>query len=341
MKRKDFERLVNGVKQAGAIRKGRLKPGRVTELRPDDVRATRPKAGKSPEKIEPTGSGTEGPVVVSPHAYSENQLVERAAIELFAAMGWQTVSALDELFGAGGTLGRETKGEAVLLPRLRAALEQLNPALPPEAICTAVDELTRDRAAMSLAAANCEVYGLLRDGLAVSVPDRERGGQKVERVRLIDWQHAAANDFLLASQLSLTGALYTRRPDLVGFVNGVPLVVVELKKPGVPARAAFDDNLTCYLADVPQLFWPNALLIASNGTDSRVGSLTAGWEHFGEWRKVEREDEAAAVSLEKMLRGTCEPARLLDLIESFTCASLFEHVYESYRGEGASVFTTA
>ena len=74
------------------------------------------------------------------------------------------------------------------------------------------------------------------------------------------------------------------RPDLVGFVNGLPLVVIELKKPGVPARAAFDENLTHYKAEIPQLFWFNALLIASNGTDSRVGSLTADWERFFEVR---------------------------------------------------------
>ena len=153
---------------------------------------------------------------------------------------------LEEIFGAGGTLGRETKGEVVLVSRLRAALERLNPALPPEAISAAVDELTRDRSAMSLAAANREVYLLLKEGIKVSVPDRERGGQKTERLRVIDWENPEANDFLLVSQFSVTGALYTCRPDLVGFVNGLPLVVIELKKPGVPARAAFDENLTHY-----------------------------------------------------------------------------------------------
>ena len=98
---------------------------------------------------------------MSPHAYTEDQLVEQPAIGLFAELGWQTVSALEETFGATGTLLRETKGEVVLVSRLRAALERLNPALPPEAITAAVDELTRDRSAMSLEAANREVYLLL------------------------------------------------------------------------------------------------------------------------------------------------------------------------------------
>ena len=239
-----------------------------------------------------------------PHAYTEDQLVEQPAIGLFAELGWTTVAALEETFGATGTLLRETKGEVVLGSRLRAALERLNPALPPEAITAAVDELTRDRSAMSLEAANREVYLLLKEGIKVSVPDRERGGQKTERLRVIDWENPANNDFLLVSQFSVTGALYTCRPDLVGFVNGLPLVVLEFKKPGVPARVAFDENLTCYKADIPQLFWFNALLIASNGTDSRVGSLTADWERFFEWKRIEREDEPRRVSLEVMLRGT-------------------------------------
>ncbi len=261
---------------------------------------------------------------MSTNPYTEDQLVEQPAIRLFAALGWQTVSVMEEVFGAGGTLGRETKGEVVLGPRLRSALERLNPALAREAISAAVDELTRDRSAMSLAAANRDIYALLKEGLKVSVPDRERGGQKTERVRVVDWQNPAANDFLLVSQFSVTGTLYTCRPDLVGFVNGLPLVVVELKKPGVPAKQAFDDNLTSYKHPqngIPALFWFNALLIASNGADSRVGSLTADWERFFEWKRVEREDEPRRVSLEVMIRGTCAPARLLDLAENFTLFS--------------------
>jgi type I restriction enzyme R subunit len=310
-----------------------------------------------------------------PYAYTEDQLVEQPAIGLFAELGWTTVSALEEIFGSAGpspvpsghplppvegwgercaALGRETKGEVVLVSRLQAALERLNPALPPEAITAAVDELTRDRSAMSLEAANREVYLLLKEGIRVSIADAEPsprpspkgrrssgstphpgplpgrggegvrskgGGQKVERVRLVDWEYPANNDFLLVSQFSVTGALYTCRPDLVGFVNGLPLVVVELKKPGVPARAAFDENLTHYKAEIPQLFWFNALLITSNGTDSRVGSLTADWERFFEWKRIEREDEPRRVSLEVMLRGTCDRARLLDLVENFTLFS--------------------
>ena len=99
--------------------------------------------------------------------YDEDQLVEQPSLELFSELGWQTVLALDETFGPAGTLQRETTGEVVLLSRLRTALERLNSALPPEAISTAVDELTRDRSAMSLEAANRDVYTLLKDGIKV------------------------------------------------------------------------------------------------------------------------------------------------------------------------------
>ena len=268
---------------------------------------------------------------MSPHAYTEDQLVEQPAIGLFASLGWQTISALEETFGTAGTLGRETKSEVVLVERLRIVLTKLNPGLPPEAIQTAIDELARDRSAMSLEAANREVYKLLKEGIPVSIPEREaltpgpsprgRGGQSTERLRVVDWEHPEQNDFLLVSQLSVVGNLYTCRPDLVGFVNGLPWVVIELKKPLVPARAAFDENLTHYKQQIPQLFWFNAMLIASNGTDSRVGSLTADWERFFEWKRIEREDEPRRVSLEVMLRGTCDRTRLLDLVENFTLFS--------------------
>ena len=189
-----------------------------------------------------------------PHDYTEYQLVEQPASGLFAELGWTIAvgnphpSPLPKGKGVwvdeSGLFGRETKGEAALVSRLRAALERLNPTLPPEAITAAVDELTRDRSAMSLEAGNREVYLLLKEDIRVSVADKEdgsagtprptkSGGQTTVRVRVIDWENPANNDFLLVSQFSVTGALYTCRPDLVGFVNGLPLVVIELKKLGV------------------------------------------------------------------------------------------------------------
>lgn len=250
-------------------------------------------------------------------AFTEDELCEQPAIELFQSLGWHAVCAENEALRADGNPGRDTTSEVVLTVRLGQALQDLNPDLPIEAIGLAVDEIIRDRTAMSLAAANREVSTLLKDGVKVAIQDRENGGQKTVQVRVIDWQVPQNNEFLLVSQMSITGDLYTCRPDLIAFVNGLPLVVIELKKPGVSARVAFDDNLTHYKAQIPQLFWFNAFMIASNGTESTVGSLTANWERFFEWKRIEREDEPRRVSLEVMIRGTCEPSRLLDLVENF------------------------
>jgi len=258
------------------------------------------------------------------HEYSEDLLVEQPAIQLFKELGWETVCALEEVLGSGGTLDRETKSEVILVSRLRSVLTRLNPPVSPEAIQLAIDELVRNRSAMSLESANREVWELLREGVKVSVHDRERGGQKTERVRVVDWDDPLANDFLLVSQFTVVGPLYTCRPDLIGFVNGIPFVVIELKKPGVPAKQGFDGNLTSYKHPqngILPLFWYNTLMIASNGMDSRVGSITAEWEDYGEWKRVEREDEPQLVSLEKMIRGTCAKARLMDLAENFTMFS--------------------
>jgi type I restriction enzyme R subunit len=261
---------------------------------------------------------------MTPREYSEARLVENSALDLLTSLEWEAASAIDEVFGAGGTLGRETSAEVVLVPRLRTALERLNLGVPAEAVSIAIDALTRDRSAMSLVAANRELYDLLKDGVEVSIPDRKHGGQRIERLRVIDWNDSLANDFLVVSQMTITGPLYTIRPDLIGFVNGLPLVVIEFKKPGVAARRALDENFNSYKHPqngVPALFWSNAFLIASNGSESRVGSVTADWDRFFEWSRIEREDEPRRVSLEVILLGTCEPLRLLDLVENFTLFS--------------------
>ena len=259
---------------------------------------------------------------MTPNPYSEDHLVEQPALALLAELGWQTACGSEETFAPqGGSLGRRDRREVVLVPRLRDALERLNPGQPPEAISAAIEELSRNRSAMGLVAANREVYRLLKDGVLVSVPDLERGGLNKVRLRVIDWDRPAQNDWLAVNQFTIKGDLYSCVPDLVGFVNGLPLVVIEFKKPGVPARAAFDDNLTHYKAAIPQLFWSNAFLIASNGTASRIGSLSADWERFFEWKRIESEKEPRRVSLEVMLRGTCQPQRLLDYVENFTLFS--------------------
>jgi len=253
------------------------------------------------------------------NGYTEDHLVEQPAIQhMRDELGWDVMSCYGEWDGGASALGREGKREVVLVSRLRPALRRLNPDLPVEAIEGAVEEICRDRTALSLAEANREIDKLLKQGVKVSFPDQERGGQRVEIVRVIDWEEPENNDFLLGSQFWVAGELYLKRPDLVGFVNGLPLVLIELKKPGVNVREGFDKNLCDYKQTIPQLFHYNALLLVSNGVQSKIGSLTAEWEHFGDWKKATSEEDVAAISLETLLRGTCEKGRLLDLVENFT-----------------------
>lgn len=251
--------------------------------------------------------------------FSEEALVEKPAIEMLKSLGWEHVDAFHEFEQTGGSpLGRETKSEVVLVFRLKPALEKLNPVLPRQAIDLAIEEILRDRSRMSLAAANREVYDLIKNGVRVEIPDPEGDDNRIEVVRIIDWEHPEKNDLLMCSQLWVTGEMYTRRPDLIGFVNGLPLVLMEFKAVHQRLETAYTGNLSDYKDTIPHLFWYNGLIILSNGSQSKVGSVSAGWEHFGDWKRVESETEAASVSLETVIKGTCDPDRLLDLMENFT-----------------------
>lgn len=242
--------------------------------------------------------------------------LERAAIALFAELGWRTIEAYHERYDTDGTLGRQHRGEVVLMRELRAALVQLNPALPRPALDAAVEELTRDRSVLGMVHANREIATLLRDGIRVTVTGDD-GGQTTERVRIIDWGTPANNRYLLVSQLWVAGEMHTRRADLVGFVNGLPLLFIELKAHTRNLRAAYDGNLKDYKDTIPQLFWYNALVMLSNGSDTRLGSISARWEHFAEWKRINDEGERGVISLETAARATCPPVRLLDLAENF------------------------
>ncbi len=257
---------------------------------------------------------------MTPGKFTEDQLVEQPAIQVFGDLGWATVDAYAETLGPDGTLGRDNQGEVILLRYLRPALQRLNPELPVEAIDSAIAQLTVDRPTMDPVRANREFYELVRDGVPVKVR-AEDGSQSPERVRVIDWRNPAANDFRLVSQLRVSGDIYHRRADLVGFVNGLPLVFVELKASHKRLEHAYDDNLRDYRDAIPAVFVPNALIILSNGSESKIGSVSSQWEHFVEWKKIDDESEPGKVSLETMIRGTCEPSRMLDLIENFIAFS--------------------
>lgn len=220
--------------------------------------------------------------------------------------------------------GRADKREVIFTDRLKAAALRLNPKIPEPVIDDALARLTDKRQAMSIIAANREVDGLIRDGIPVELENAE-GQKEQEQVRLIDFNNPAANRFLAVSQLWVKGERHYCRPDLLLYINGIPLVFIELKNSNVKLRNAFDDNLIRYKQSIPQLFLSNAFCILSNAIETKVGSITAGWEYFFNWLRVDDEKEKVdrerireqGTSLELVVAGLCEPIKLLDYIENF------------------------
>lgn len=261
--------------------------------------------------------------------YTEDKLVEQPAIKIFRdQLGFDYVNAFQEKFTGKinlsdekqPELGRNSMNEVVLIPILRDALVRLNNDVPSDAIEQAISELTKDRSVMSLVAANQEVYKMIKDGVKVEAQN-EIGENEDYLIKVVDFKNESNNDFLLASQLWISGDIYKRRADLVGFINGLPLIFMEVKATHKNIRDAYDNNLKDYKQAIPQLFWYNAFIILSNGAESKIGSITSGFEHFNEWKKINSEGEKGVVSLETIIKGTCDKARLLDIIENFVLYS--------------------
>ena len=254
--------------------------------------------------------------------YSENILVQEAAGNLLRdELGWEVVYAYNrEVLGESGTLGRKDYKEILLTRYIRAALERLNPWITPSQIDEAIGTLRQRLSTSSLLQINEEKYFLLRDGVPVTVR-RPDGRTEQKRAAVIDFQNPAENHFLAVKEMKIHGDLYRRRTDIVGFVNGIPLLFVELKNTTVDVQNAYTDNYTDYLDTIPHLFYYNAFLILSNGVEAKVGTLGSKYEFFHEWKRLS-EQEAGSVALETMLRGICRKENFLDLFENFI---LYDH----------------
>lgn len=253
---------------------------------------------------------------------SEDRLVQATfADHLEKVLGWDSVYAWNqETFGAGSTLGRASEREVVLVRDLRAALAKLNPQLPPGAIDEAVAKLTHHDFSRSLLQHNQAFYKLIREGVPVSYRDAQ-GQLRHAQAAVVDFRNANSNRFLAVRELKITGLRtpnYNRRADLVCFVNGLPLVFIELKAVYKNIRAGFDGNLRDYLDEnvVAHAFHHNAFVIVSNGDSARYGSITSTWEHFGEWKRL-REQDKGSLAAEVLLNGMLAKDGLLDIVENF------------------------
>ena len=253
---------------------------------------------------------------------SEDRLVQQTFSDhLRDNLGWESLYAYNaEIFGPQGTLGRTSERDVVLVRDLRAALVHLNPGLPELAREQAIEKIVRIDFTRSLIQHNRECYGFIRNGVPVEWRDTS-GETRHAHAHVIDFRDADRNRFLAVRELKVQGVRvphYNRRADLVCFVNGLPLVFIELKAVYRNIRTGFDDNLTDYLSEhsIAHAFHHNAFLVVSNGDQTRYGSITSKWEHFVEWKRNTEKDQARLVA-EALLDGMLAKERLLDLVENF------------------------
>ena len=254
--------------------------------------------------------------------YSENVLVQDSAGNLLRdELGWEVAYAYNtEKLGVNGSFGRKSYREIVLWRYFKDAVFKLNPWLTEPVYQDAVRKLEHHLASASLMQINEEKYGYLRDGIPVMVK-KPNGKTEQERVQVFDFAQPENNHFLAIKELKIHGELYRRRTDIVGFVNGIPLLFVELKNHNVDVQDAYTCNYTDYLDTIPHLFYYNAFLMLSNGSEAKVGTLGSKYEFFHEWKRL-KEDEEGSVALETMLRGICNKRNFMDLFENFI---LYDH----------------
>ncbi len=256
------------------------------------------------------------------HEYSENVLIQHSAGNVLEKkLSWDVVYAYNsEKLGENGTLGRTSYHEIVLKRYLRQALLKNNNWLTEDECTAAIKTLCAYTVSATLMQINEEKYKLLRDGIPVQCKKPD-GTFETRTAKIFDFEHPEENHFLAVKEMKIHGDLYRRRTDIVGFVNGIPLLFVELKKQTVDIQDAYTCNYTDYLSTIPQLFHFNAFLMLSNGLEAKVGTLGSKYEFFHEWKRL-KEDETGAVDLETMLLGICNKQNFMDLFENFI---LFDH----------------
>jgi type I restriction enzyme R subunit len=255
--------------------------------------------------------------LTSSSQYSEDALAQKTTADyLERQLGWQSVYAFNsEDFGPDSLLGRASEKEVVLTRFLREALVRLNPGLPPSAYDDAVRIVCAESASQSLLTINREKYNFICDGVRVGFKT-DKGERKTARLRLIDFDASENNHFLCVRELWIKGALYRRRADIVGFVNGLPLLFMELKNVHKNIETAYRQNFSDYKDTIPHLFHHNAFVVLGNGVEAKIGAFSSPFVFFNEWKRLAEEDEGA-VDMESLLKGVCAKHNFNDLLENF------------------------
>lgn len=249
-------------------------------------------------------------------ALNEDTLVQTTTADyLFNHLGWdESINAQYEKYGAEGTLGRLTDREVVLTRYLGQKLIELNPGLPMEAYQDA-QRLLIEESESTLLLINREKDSLHKQGVDVSYRDA-KGERVKKRLRLFDFNNPENNHFLLVREFSVRGDVGLYRADIIGFINGIPLLFMELKNVCKDIKAAYEQNLSDYKAKIPHLFHHNAFVILGNGVDAKLGSISSKFEHFNDWKRLHEED-TGVVDMETLLKGTCSKANFMDIFENF------------------------
>lgn len=252
-----------------------------------------------------------------PSPYTEDTLVQQTTADyLEHQLGWESVYAYNnEDFGPDSLLGRSSDREVVLTRTLRERLIALNPGLPEAAYADAVRQLTTPVTSQTLVAANRDQYALIRNGVQVSFRN-DKDELVRERLRVFDFDKPENNHFLCVRELWVRGDLYHRRADIVGFVNGLPLLFIECKNIHRNLQTAFEQNYSDYRDTIPHLFHHNAIVVFGNGAEAKLGSITSKWEHFHEWKRLDEADPGV-VDMETLLKGVCDKRNFMDLVENF------------------------
>ena len=250
------------------------------------------------------------------NAFTES-VVEQAALDWFRTLGYDVVGGPD--MPPGPHALRESYADTIFPSMVRGALARLNPDLPAEALDDALRKLTRPEGS-TLEARNRAFHRLVVDGVAVEYRD-DRGAIRGAPVRVFDFETPSNNDWLAVNQFTVVEGSHERRPDIVLFVNGLPLAVIELKNPTdeeATIRSAWQ-QLQTYRAELPSLFAFNAVLAVSDGVEARLGTLTAGWEWFKPWRTISGEELAPVflTELQVAIEGAFEKRRFLALLRDF------------------------
>lgn len=219
--------------------------------------------------------------------------------------------------------GRANKKQVVLPDILFKKLCEINPSIPVETIKSVAQDLQLTPYTVDLMTMNCSNYQLLRTGITVQY--EVNGRKESNTLNIIDYNEPLNNSFTVVSQMWIKGEVHWRRPDLIIFINGLPLVFIELKNSNILVKNAYDKNLNDYLKDIPYLFNYNQICVLSNGIETRMGSFGAGYEHFFEWLKVDSEKEKPnrekikenGISIEYLINGLLKKETLIDYIENF------------------------